>query len=302
MLWKKLYNIDTKGSSVQNKKKVIFEYKKNVKDGNKKKEIVKMAQENLHMLKRLESKTSYYNFNKYEKEYDKAQYYKRSHCAFPAIDFYKTQRASSFGNNYSYNPYHSQNNYYPTVSSKFYNINSHKKKFEDFHYEDFADIRTNSKKIKINCKQKEENKKQDKFNDSEEENNNKDNNKDNKEENRQEEDKKDEIIENKENNNIEENKENEKNKENKDEQINNEENEQKEENKNNEDNEQKEENKNNEENEQKKENKNNEENEQKEENSSNEKNNNNTDKDKEELILLRDILQYDNEAKEQKDE
>ena len=277
MLWKKLYNIDTKGSSVQNKKKVIFEYKKNVKDGNKKKEIVKMAQENLHMLKRLESKTSYYNFNKYEKEYDKAQYYKRSHCAFPAIDFYKTQRASSFGNNYSYNPYHS-------------------------HYEDFADNRTKSKKIKINCKQKEENKKQDKFNDSEEENNNKDNNKDNKEENRQEEDKKDEIVENKENNNIEENKENEKNKENKDEQINNEENEQKEENKNNEENEQKKENKNNEENEQKEENKSDEENEQKEENSSNEKNNNNTDKDKEELILLRDILQYDNEAKEQKDE
>ena len=57
----------------QKRNKLIFEYKKNIKDGNKKKEIIQMAQENLHMLKRLSEKTSHYNFNKYEKEYDKAQ-------------------------------------------------------------------------------------------------------------------------------------------------------------------------------------------------------------------------------------
>ena len=54
----------------------MFEYKKNIKDGNKKKEIVKMAQENLHMLKRLSQKTSCYDFSKYKKEYDQAPYYK----------------------------------------------------------------------------------------------------------------------------------------------------------------------------------------------------------------------------------
>jgi hypothetical protein len=138
-----------------------------------------MAQENLHMLKRLQEKTSHYNFYKYEKEYNKAQYYKRSHCAFPSIDFYKTQRTSSFGGNYAYTPYNSQNNYYPTITSKFFNVNSRKKRFEDFHYEDFADIAVNSKKkkIKIECKDKkksdkkkpakknEKNESQDKFRD-----------------------------------------------------------------------------------------------------------------------------------------
>ena len=83
-----------------NKNKISFTYKKNINDGNKKKEIIQMAQENLHMLKRLTEKTSCYNFNKYQKEYDQAQYYKRTHCAFPSIDFFKTQKSASFGDNY----------------------------------------------------------------------------------------------------------------------------------------------------------------------------------------------------------
>ena len=136
----------------QNRNKLIFEYKKNINDGNKKKEIIRMAQENLHMLKRLTEKTSHYNFNKYEKEYDKAQYYKRSHCAFPSIDFYKTQRSSSFGGNYVYT---SLNNYYPSTTSNLFNINSYKKKFEDFHYEDFADIKPVSRKENKKDKEKE---------------------------------------------------------------------------------------------------------------------------------------------------
>ena len=115
----------------------MFEYKKNIKDGNKKKEIVKMAQENLHMLKRLSQKTSCYDFSKYKKEYDQAQYYKESLCVFPPIDFYKT-RTNSFRNNaYSTNNFHSDK-YYCTVSSnmtqrkkgvnKSVNINPIKKK------------------------------------------------------------------------------------------------------------------------------------------------------------------------------
>ena len=109
-----------------------------------------MAQENLHMLKRLQEKTSNYDFNKYEKEYNKAQYYKRSLCAFPSIDFYKSKRSTSLAGNTIYTPYNSQNNYYPMYASKMLKINSRKKKFEEFNYEDFADIRPISKKDKNN--------------------------------------------------------------------------------------------------------------------------------------------------------
>ena len=91
-----------------------------------------MAQENLHMLKRLTEKTSYYDFYKYEKDYNKAQYYKRSHCMFPSIDFYKT-RSNSFGNNnIGVSPFNTpKNNFYPMTTNLFHNITK-KKKFEEF--------------------------------------------------------------------------------------------------------------------------------------------------------------------------
>ena len=249
-----------------------------------------MAQENLHMLKRLQEKTSHYNFYKYEKEYNKAQYYKRSHCAFPSIDFYKTQRTSSFGGNYAYTPYHSQNNYYPTITSKFFNVNSRKKRFEDFHYEDFADIVVNSKKIKIECKdkkkedkKKQEKKKADKKNESKdinddnqnnndkqvEENNNKDNNQDNDKNINNQEAQKDEENKNEDKIKEENKEENEKNKENN-------------------------QTKKNEENEKKVENEKNDEN-KSNENLKKEEEKNSKDDDKEEIKILREILQYDNE-------
>ena len=71
-----------------------------------------MAQENFHMLKRLQERTSNYDFNKYEKEYNKAQNYKRPLRAFPFVDFYKTKRSISLDGNTIYTPYNSQNNYY----------------------------------------------------------------------------------------------------------------------------------------------------------------------------------------------
>ena len=207
MLYKKLHDIDSKGNraGIYNNN-ARFEYKKNVKDGNKKKEIVKMAQENLHMLKRLQEKTSHYNFYKYEKDYDRAQYYKRSHCAFPSIDFYKTQRANSFGVKSPYSPYNSQNNYFPNVTPKVFIVNSRKKRFEDFHYEDFADIKTISKKDKLdnNKKKKEENNKKKEKNEKNEENKNKvDNNK--KDKNIEESHKNEDEIKNEKNNENEEN-------------------------------------------------------------------------------------------------
>ena len=113
--------------------------------GNKKHEIIRVAQENLYMLKRLSEKTSVYNVDKWNKDYQASQYYKRSHCQYPSIDFYKTQRCGSFGNmfnNVSKN--NTKNNFYSkTQYSKNFNntnktgiSNRKRKKFEDFSYRD----------------------------------------------------------------------------------------------------------------------------------------------------------------------
>ena len=67
--------------------------------GYKKHEIIKVAQENLFMLKRLNERTSFYNVDKWKKDYEVSQYYKRSHCQYPSIDFYKTQKYESLYNN-----------------------------------------------------------------------------------------------------------------------------------------------------------------------------------------------------------
>ncbi len=136
-----------------------FEFKKDIMTGYRKKEIVNMAQENLHMFKRLKEKTSHYDFAKYDKEYDKAQYYKRSHCAFlPSIDFCKNKRNISLGtknklmhhthyNNINNNNSSSlnfntsnSNNINNNNEQKLFNNNLYKKKLEEFKYEDFADI------------------------------------------------------------------------------------------------------------------------------------------------------------------
>lgn len=173
ILFKKLHDIDIKGCNYgQNKLKNTYDFKKSIMAGNKKKEIIKMAQENLHMLKRLTEKTSCYDFYKYEKEYNKAQYYKRSLCVFPSIDFYKT-RSSSFGkNNYCMTPCSQQNNYFPMTTTNMYNTNPKKKRFEDFHYEDFINVKTKKedKKDKNNKTiEKEEDKKVDKKEEKKEE-------------------------------------------------------------------------------------------------------------------------------------
>ena len=44
------------------------------------------------MLKRILERGSFYNVSKWERDYERAQYYKRNHCIFPCIDFAKTQK------------------------------------------------------------------------------------------------------------------------------------------------------------------------------------------------------------------
>ena len=59
VLYNKLYNIDKYGHKKHLKKlKPIFQYRQNTMGGNKKHEIIRVAQENLYMLKRLNERTS----------------------------------------------------------------------------------------------------------------------------------------------------------------------------------------------------------------------------------------------------
>ena len=109
--------------------------------GNKKKEIVNIAQDNLHMLKRLTEKTSCYNFERWEKDYDKQQKYKRLHCIYPSIDFYKTQRAETFGNKFPM----LKNGWYKSKTSYGLFENKKKKTFENFNYKDLESASNKNK-------------------------------------------------------------------------------------------------------------------------------------------------------------
>ena len=160
VLYKKLYDIDRNGlKKMQKKWKPIFQYSKTTMAGNKKHEIIRVAQENLYMLKRLNEKTSVYNVDKWKKDYEASQYYKRSHCQYPSIDFYKTQRCGSFGNvfgNVSKN--NTKKNFYSKTqySNNFNNIintgnqTRKRKRFEDFSYRDLKiGQRSNSENVRI---------------------------------------------------------------------------------------------------------------------------------------------------------
>jgi len=130
--------------------KPIFQYRKAVMAGNKKTEIIRVAQENLYMLKRLNERTSCYNVDKWNKDYEASQYYKRNHCQYPSIDFYKTQRCGSFGNVFNgtsknstkrefYKTHYSQKNGFNTGGLN--TTGKRKKRFEDFSYRDLQTVK-----------------------------------------------------------------------------------------------------------------------------------------------------------------
>ena len=183
ILYNKLVNIQSK---ITSKKTTSFEFKKDNMTGYRKKEIVNMAQENLHMFKRLKEKTSYYDFSKYDKEYDQAQYYKRSHCSLlPSIDFNRNKRTISIGlknqtlynsifnvnhsNSFNYINISKSNNFTNTRNNYFnnknqeqnlFNSNLYKKTLEELKYEDFLDNKNDIKKEQKFNKTKEETKKE----------------------------------------------------------------------------------------------------------------------------------------------
>ena len=155
VLYNKLYNIDKFGHKKHLKKlKPIFQYRPNTMGGNKKHEIIRVAQENLYMLKRLNERTSFYNVEKWNKDYEISQYYKRNHCLYAPIDFNKTQRLGGYSNNFKYAGVQTHNNF--TTRKKFFskthysgkimedlpdikrltNSTRKRKRFEDFNYRD----------------------------------------------------------------------------------------------------------------------------------------------------------------------
>ena len=156
VLYRKLFDIDKFGHRKAMKKmKPIFQFTKTTMAGNKKHEIIRVAQENLYMLKRLNERTSVYNVDKWNRDYEASQYYKRNHCQYPSIDFYKTQRSGSFGNifsNFSKNStkrdffsrtHYSNGNSFGNSG----NANKKKKKFEEFSYRDLQDTKKNNSEL-----------------------------------------------------------------------------------------------------------------------------------------------------------
>ena len=87
------------------KKSSSFEIKRNYISAKKKFEIIKVAQENQHMLKRLKEKCSIYSVAKWEQDYLKSQYYKKNKCLFPSLNYTKLQ-TTKFNNMLNNNSYY----------------------------------------------------------------------------------------------------------------------------------------------------------------------------------------------------
>ena len=252
VLYNKLYNIDKYGHKKHLKKlKPIFQYRQNTMGGNKKHEIIRVAQENLYMLKRLNERTSFYNVEKWNKDYEISQYYKRNHCLYAPIDFNKTQRLGGYSNNFKYAGVQTHNNY--TTRKKFFskthysgkimedlpdikrltNSTRKRKRFEDFNYRDLQmDDKKKDEEEKVfkkisdmeNTEQEQKNEKEEK---NENDNNNNDNNNDEEKKEENNEEKKEENSdekkeENREENNEEKKEENNEEKENSDKDMENE--------------------------------------------------------------------------------
>ena len=59
---------------------------------NNKNKLSLIEEQNLYLLKRINNCCPYYNVNKWERDYEKSQYYKSNHCQLPIIDFKKYKK------------------------------------------------------------------------------------------------------------------------------------------------------------------------------------------------------------------
>ena len=83
-----------------------------------------LAKENYNIYQRLNSKNSSYTLNSHLKDYEKAQYYKKNHCKYPSIDFYRTSKStSSFNSILNYCTFYN----YDNINNELYNEYNKKK-------------------------------------------------------------------------------------------------------------------------------------------------------------------------------
>jgi hypothetical protein len=164
VLYNKLYNIDKYGhKKIRKQLRPLFQSGKNLFSGYKKNEIIRVAQENLYMLKRLNEKTSFYNVDKWNKDYETSQYYKKNHCLYSPIDFSKTSKCEGnsiikltkkkFFNKTHYASTGKLEFVPPPIINNIPKSTRRRKKFEDFNYRDLnldekekSDVRNNKDK------------------------------------------------------------------------------------------------------------------------------------------------------------
>jgi len=114
----KKISINKQGNNSRKLYKPIFEFNNIHLNYYKKEELMELAKENYNIYQRLNSKNSSYTLNKHLKDYEKAQYYKKNHCKYPSIDFYRTSKStSSFNSVFNYCTF----NNYDNINNKFYN-------------------------------------------------------------------------------------------------------------------------------------------------------------------------------------
>ena len=142
ILYNKLYYIDKYGhKKIRKQMKPIFQSTKQSLYGNKKNDIIRVAQENLFMLKRLSERTSFYNVEKWNQDYEASQYYKKNHCLHPPINFNKTQKYGSGKWSSTRKKFFSKTHYASMgdldAKNKVSKMSLKKKKrFEDYNYRD----------------------------------------------------------------------------------------------------------------------------------------------------------------------
>ena len=117
--------------------KPVFRYTKITMPGKKKEEIMRVAQENLYMFKRINERTSVYNVDKWNRDYSLSQYYKKNLCQYQSIDFSRTQRRGSCINVFAaMQKKRMKRTFSKTHYSGILNNSKFKKKFEDYSYRD----------------------------------------------------------------------------------------------------------------------------------------------------------------------
>ena len=162
ILYNKLYYIDKYGhKKIRKQMKPIFQSTKQSLYGNKKYDIIRVAQENLFMLKRLSERTSFYNVEKWNQDYEASQYYKKNHCLHPPIDFNKTQKYGSGKWSSTRKKFFSKTHYASMgdldAKNKVSKMSLKKKKrFEDYNYRDLNLGQQNKSDVENKGENKEE--------------------------------------------------------------------------------------------------------------------------------------------------